>query len=206
MNKGSVLLVDDDLDMLLIGQRIFGRAGYKFISARNGKEGLEKVLANAPDLIIIDFILPDINGKQFIETIAKDEDYKAHRDTPMIILSARSDYIENLEEFFKIGLKAYLHKPFGHRELVNIVDNFIQQSRAERKAKKRMNITKKIMPEPAWANQNGQMLEDIRENTGTINALCKLLLDNPNDLLTDRQRLDLFAIQNSCKNIMKLVK
>jgi len=103
MNKGSVLLVDDDLDMLLIGQRIFGRAGYKFISARNGKEGLEKVLANAPDLIIIDFILPDINGKQFIETIAKDEDYKAHRDTPMIILSARSDYIENLEEFFKIG-------------------------------------------------------------------------------------------------------
>ncbi|MBN1542188.1 response regulator, partial [candidate division KSB1 bacterium] len=132
--KGKILLVDDNIDMLLIGQRIFSRAGYDFISARNGQEGLEKARLEKPDIIVLDYMLPDINGSQFIKTIGQDKAYDEIKETPIVILTARSEFIQDIKDCFALGLRAFLNKPFGHRELVNVIENIIHLSRYQKTA------------------------------------------------------------------------
>lgn len=206
MDRGTVLLIDDDLDMLLIGQRIFGRAGFNFLSARNGKEGLEKIKTERPDLILLDFLLPDIGGRQFLETLAFDKDYSGCKDIPVIILTARADFIEDLDKFYELGLKAYLSKPFGHRELVNVVDNMIRINKAEKRSK-----AKQVQKVEATgvADSNGdfgnQHVEEIRNSAHTVLGMCNMFLDSKGQRLTEDQRTSFMAIYNSCRRLVKIV-
>lgn len=205
MIKATILLVDGDLDMLLIGQRIFGRANYKFISARNGREGLEKMVHNKPDLIITEFILPDIDGKQFIESIAYDEEYREFRQIPIVILTTRSDYLEDFDSFYHLGLRAYLTKPFGHRELVSIVENLIRLSQAEQKRQSQKKaVLQSTLPKPAETMQI--VLEKVENGAGTICGLCRSILADDADIISERQKMDLLAIQNSSRKLIRLVK
>lgn len=202
MTKATVMLVDGDLDMLLIGQRIFGRANYKFISARNGREGLEKLVHNKPDLIITEFILPDIDGKQFIETIAHEDEYADLRHIPIIILTTRSDYLEDFDNFYHMGLRAYLTKPFGHRELVSIVENLIRLGQIEQK----QQLKPKPAQEPKPHETVQTVLDHVHNGANTICGLCRSLLTNESDLITERMKMDLLAIQNSGRKLIRMVK
>ena len=123
MQKLKILLIDDTADMVSIGQRIFERAGYDFISARSAGEGLKKIMADQPACVILDFLLPDMQGSQFIKILAADPQYSAFRDLPVIVLTAHPNASKELEDCFRLGLHACLYKPFGHRELVNVVEN-----------------------------------------------------------------------------------
>lgn len=205
MDKGTILLIDDDLDMLLIGQRIFGRAGYKFMSARTGREGLEKVKSEKPDLIILDFILPDVSGRQLLESLAFDEEYAECHNIPVVILTARADFIEDLDRFFELGLRAYLNKPFGHRELVNIVDNVIRISRTEKRRKPVQVKPEKHKIERPFSFDTSRS-DEVHASARTIAGLCQIFLDTYNRNLTDSQRIDIMAISNSCRNLLKLVE
>ncbi len=210
MEKAKVLLVDDNIDMLLIGQRIFNRAGYNFISARTGQEGLSKVVAEKPDVIILDYILPDINGTQFVKSLAEEPEYSEVKDTPIVVLTARTSYIEDLETCFKLGMKAFLNKPFGHRELVNVVENIIKLSKIEKKAEqqKEKEQSDKAPPmpdsreviDPVW-------FEDLKIAAGTVASLCRELVDNEkeNKNLTDQQKMDIQAVYRSSQKLLKLI-
>ncbi|HNW58260.1 MAG TPA: response regulator [bacterium] len=126
MKKGTVLMVDDNLDMLLIGQRIFTKAGFEYLSARSGQEGLDKMAGGTVDLVILDYMLPDLTGQQFLQALAEEPVYAALRSIPVIVLTARTDYLEELDAYYAASLRAILTKPFGHRELVNVVDNTLR--------------------------------------------------------------------------------
>lgn len=206
MEKGTILLIDDDLDMLLIGQRIFGRAGFTFISARTGREGLEKVKAEKPDLILLDFILPDVNGRQFLETLAFDEDYSDCADIPVVILSARADFIDDLDRFYELGLGAYLNKPFGHRELTNVVDNIIRSHRAKKHRQPIQTTESEKQKAEDSISIDTSQTEDIIASARTIFGLCNIFLETHNRNLSDSQRIELLAVSNSCKNLVKLVE
>jgi DNA-binding response OmpR family regulator len=206
MEKGKVLLVDDNLDMLLIGQRIFTRVGYTFISARNGREGLEKARDEKPQIIILDYILPDITGTQFIKSIATELEYAAIRNTPIVILTARSEYIADLQGCFELGLRAYLNKPFGHRELVNVIENILRQVEAERnRAERRPKwaVPAANPPEPAPDNV---WLEDAKLSASTIITLCRELLSAEDSTLSEVERMEIQAIYASSRKILKLIK
>jgi DNA-binding response OmpR family regulator len=197
MSKGKILLVDDNLDMLLIGQRIFSRAEYLFSSARTGQEGLEKAKSDPPNVIILDYILPDMNGSDFIKAINK---HKALNSVPIVILTARADTISDLEALFAMGLRAFLNKPFGHRELVNVIENIIMAARftpANKAPQSRSSGTSEIDPE--W-------LGDLRTAASTIATLCQELNSKKDTTLSDEQRLDLQAIYSSSKRLLKLLK
>ena len=131
MKKGKVLIVDDNVDMLLIGERIFTKAGFEYLSARGGHEGLELMRSDGVDLVILDYMLPDLNGLQFLKSMAAEGENAGLRQTPVIILTARTDYLEELDAFFGTTLRAILTKPFGHRELVQVVENVLRVERAE---------------------------------------------------------------------------
>jgi len=66
-NRKTVLLIDDDPDMREIGKKIITGAGYNFIEASNGKEGLEKILKQRPDLILLDYMMPTMSGDEVFE-------------------------------------------------------------------------------------------------------------------------------------------
>jgi len=206
MKKTKLLLIDDNVDMLLIGKRIFGRADYDFFTARNGQEGLETAKFHKPDIIVLDFILPDINGKQFIKILSTSEQYTSIRNIPIIILTAKADEIEDFEECYKMGLRAFLNKPFGHRELVNVVDNVVRLSKLEKPAPQ--NGTPVPQPNQDHFSERlaeSEWIEDLKIANSTIVSLCKQLSENELSNLTEQQKMDIVAVYNSSKRMTKLI-
>ena len=122
-NPKKVLIIDDDQDMREISQRVIESAGYQFMEATNGREGLEMILDQHPDLVLLDFVMPALNGEQvFIELVTSPR-YRECSATPVIMLTAKSHYDVDRNRLFEMGLSAFLVKPFGSKELINIIDN-----------------------------------------------------------------------------------
>jgi DNA-binding response OmpR family regulator len=197
MTKIKILLIDDTTDMLTIGRQIFERAGHDFISARSGEEGLAKIISERPSCIILDYLLPDMHGSQFIKILATESPYSSFRDIPIIVLTAHPNASEELDDCFKMGLHACLYKPFGHRELLNVVENIAHRAQIE---KEYVSTGRK----PSAA-QDAHWLEDLKISFSTISSLCKELTMGDKSNLSDRQKTDLNAIYNTSKRLAHLV-
>ncbi len=108
----KVMLIDDDESMrLLIGQLV-EREGHEFCCASNGVDGLEMLRRERPDLLILDVMLPDINGFELCQTIRSEG-----RRVPIMFLTAKGDIVDK-SIGFKAGADDYLVKPFHNEELV----------------------------------------------------------------------------------------
>jgi len=111
----KVLLVDDDSDVLLYISTILTREGnYSIETAEDGEEALKKVASDPPDIIILDLMMPGINGMEVCRSLKSDEVTKY---IPVIMLSARRD-ITDIVEGMETGANDYLTKPFNPEELV----------------------------------------------------------------------------------------
>ena len=122
--RKRVLFVDDDPSLLRLGRLTLERAGYSFVGALDGREGLRQARAYRPDVIILDYMMPDISGKEVFRELIEGPDPHL-RHTPVIMLTARTNNDTEQREMMEMGLAAYLHKPFGYRELLNIIDNVL---------------------------------------------------------------------------------
>jgi putative two-component system response regulator len=122
-DKKTILVVDNERPMLELARMILERAGYSVIDAINGEDGLQKAIEYKPDLILVDFMMPVLNGIDTFERLVQNPGYREIRDTPVIMLTARSVDEVHRKELLAMGLAAYLVKPFGHRELVNVIDH-----------------------------------------------------------------------------------
>ncbi|MBN2092865.1 PAS domain S-box protein [candidate division KSB1 bacterium] len=122
-NRKTVLLIDDDKDMREIGQKIIGAANYNFLEASNGKDGLAMILKHRPDLILLDYKMPDMTGGDVFHELVRSPQYSTCSETPVIMLTAKAEYDVDRNHLFEMGLSAFLVKPFGPRELINVIDN-----------------------------------------------------------------------------------
>ena len=123
MAKGEVLIVDDEPGIVRLISMYLEREGFQTQSARTGAEALEKVAANKPALVVLDIMLPDIDGWEVCREIRRTS------DVPIIMLTAREgdeDKIVGLE----IGADDYVTKPFVPRELVARVKAILRRARA----------------------------------------------------------------------------
>jgi CheY-like chemotaxis protein len=225
MKKGKVLIVDDNVDMLLIGERIFTKAGFEYLSARGGREGLEMMRSEGVDLVILDYMLPDLNGLQFLKCMNTEEEYAGLRSIPVIILTARTDYLEELDTFYAAGLRAILTKPFGHRELVQVVENVLRLEKAlmasaeegsgltpppAESANAAAVVAAAAAPgvaahaEPAAAPTAG-WADDLRIAATTIARLTAELRRDLPASLNEQQRLDLDAVLTSSRRLVRLI-
>ncbi|MFQ5822910.1 MAG: response regulator [bacterium] len=119
----KILLIDDDKDIHEHIRIIMEKAGYQFSSAFNGNDGLEKIISEKPDLIILDFMMPKKNGSETFEEFLTHSRYRNFRNIPVIMLTAISQSQDEIKRLLQRGLNAYLEKPFGHKELLNIIEN-----------------------------------------------------------------------------------
>lgn len=114
MNKQRVLIIEDDRDIVEMLEYHLQEAGYETVSALNGEGGVATAIKERPDLIILDIMLPIIDGFEVCRTLKKDDTVA---NIPIIILSAKSqetDKIIGLE----LGADDYVTKPFSPRELI----------------------------------------------------------------------------------------
>ncbi len=111
----TVLLVDDSATILMMQKMALKTTNYKVITANNGAEGVEKALAEKPDLILMDVIMPKMTG---FEAVRKLRQEAATKDTPIIMVTTRGEAV-NVEEGFESGCTDYVTKPIDTFELLN---------------------------------------------------------------------------------------
>ncbi len=122
-----VLFVDDDPSLLKLGRISLERAGYRFAGATSGHDGLLIAQEMYPDLILLDYMMPGMCGRQVFAELSNSSDTQL-RQTPVIMLTARTGNHAEQRELLEAGLAAYLCKPFGHSELLNVIDNVLVMS------------------------------------------------------------------------------
>ena len=113
-----ILVADDEPTNRSLIQRRLERTGYRVITAQNGQEAVEKAVEAAPDLIILDVMMPVMDGLQACRSI---KDNEATRDIPIIFLSAR-DETDVKVSALGIGANDYISKPFNAEELLARVE------------------------------------------------------------------------------------
>lgn len=124
----SLLLIDDEANLLLGLKAILQRAGYSVETASNGEDGLRKASALHPDMILCDVMMPSMNGFQLKEQLAKDPECAA---IPFIFLTARSAQTDKLAGL-RGGADDYITKPFDINELLVRVEALLRRTEASR--------------------------------------------------------------------------
>src|SRR5438552_2893932 len=109
-----VLIVDDDSDIQRLVSYNLSQAGFRVSTAATGLAALEMVQKHPPDLIILDIMLPDLNGLEVCKTLRQ---RASSRRIPIIMLTARTQEVDRVVGF-ELGADDYVMKPFSPRELV----------------------------------------------------------------------------------------
>lgn len=121
----KILIVEDDGDLQQMLSIAFNRENFEVHYAFNGKEGFEKILSVQPDVILLDLMLPVLNG---IEVIKRVTSNTLVRDIPIIVMTAHGDKAELLESSLRAqGVREYLRKPFEIAGLKSLVKRLMAQ-------------------------------------------------------------------------------
>ena len=110
----SILIIEDEVDIAKLVGFNFERNGYSVDIAHDGREGLEKILKNQPDLVILDLMLPEIDGYKILKKMQRDT--RSH-SIPVIMLTAKSQIDDRLRGL-ELGADDYITKPFSPKELI----------------------------------------------------------------------------------------
>lgn len=110
----SILIIEDEVDIAQLIGFNFERNGYLVDIVHDGREGLEKVLKNQPDLVILDLMLPGIDGYQILKQMQRDP--RSH-SIPVLMLTAKSQIDDRLTGL-ELGADDYVTKPFSPKELI----------------------------------------------------------------------------------------
>ena len=121
MNK-TVLVVDDEPMARTLLRLMLVRAGFEVVEAEDGFDALEKVQANTADIMILDIMMPGMDGFSVCQTVREQHDSEA---LPIFLLSARSD-AESVRKGLACGADLYLTKPISPEELTRQVRSALQ--------------------------------------------------------------------------------
>ena len=122
----TILVVDDKISVRKLVREYLEIEGFRVVIATNGREALYIARSEKPDLILLDIMMPELNGYEFLKI------YRRERDTPVILLTAKLDETEKVLGL-ELGADDYVTKPFGMKELVARIHAVLR--RAEGKVK-----------------------------------------------------------------------
>jgi DNA-binding response OmpR family regulator len=114
-----ILCIEDNPEMIDLIRLILERRGFEVEGAVGGREGLSAVLRDPPDLILLDLMMPDIDGWELYRQIRARGDL---RDIPVIVVTAKAEDIDRVLGLQVAGVDAYITKPFAPKELVARVE------------------------------------------------------------------------------------
>ncbi|HLE14499.1 MAG TPA: response regulator [Anaerolineales bacterium] len=122
-----VVYIEDEPEMVELVQIILGRAGFEVAGAGNGLDGLQLARREPPDLVLLDLMLPDMDGWQVYRELRADESLK---HIPVIVITAKSQSIDMVLGLHVADVDDYISKPFSAQELVKRAERVIAQQAA----------------------------------------------------------------------------
>jgi signal transduction histidine kinase len=155
--RGDILVVDDNRHNQEICRINLELEDYRVTVAEDGAEGLAMVREARPDLILLDLMMPVMDGFEFLEAVRGDPEL---RDTPILVISAKA-MSDDVVRAFQLGARDYVRKPFEVNELVARVDNLVSLSRARRELEERGRHTKLLYHR---LNDNYQSLKRLESH------------------------------------------
>jgi DNA-binding response OmpR family regulator len=118
-----ILIVDDEVNIVISLEFLLEQAGYLVRVANNGEEGLQKVATFEPDLVLLDVMMPRLNGFDVCQRIRENPDWQ---DMKVIMLTAKGREAE-ITKGLALGANAYITKPFSTRELLAEVKRILEE-------------------------------------------------------------------------------
>lgn len=177
-----MLIIDDDAKLVEAIKLYLKNAGYEVIAAADGLEGLQKMYAHRPDLIILDIMMPKMDGWEACRRI------REVSDVPIIMLTARGQEYEKVKGL-KLGADDYVAKPFGLKELVARVEAVLRRTRLPPPTEGAVLYADEelVIDSERWeVSRGGKPLE----LTATERRLLFYLVENAGRVLTHEQLLE----------------
>jgi two-component system response regulator VicR len=120
--KKTVVCIEDEPEMIDLVKLILGRKGFELIGAVGGREGLDTVRKLKPDLVLLDLMMPDMDGWEVYQQMKADDELK---DIPVIVVTAKAQSIDKVLGLHIAKVDDYVTKPFGPQELLQSVNKVL---------------------------------------------------------------------------------
>jgi two-component system response regulator VicR len=120
----TILCIEDESEMIDLIRLILNRRGFEICGAVGGKEGLEIIRKNHPDLVLLDLMMPEMDGWEVYQQMKADE---ATKNIPVIVVTARAQSIEKVLGLHIAKVDDYIVKPFSPQELLTSVDKVLKR-------------------------------------------------------------------------------
>lgn len=118
----KILVVDDDPYILMSLEFLMKKNNYQVMIARNGTEAMDSIMALKPDLILLDIMMPDVDGYSICKYVKSKKELK---DIHIVFVSAKTKEAD-LEKGYQLGASLYITKPFSTRDLMKKVNELLQ--------------------------------------------------------------------------------
>lgn len=123
-SRNRILCIEDDVDMLELFRVLLTRQGYVVQGVTKGQEGLEVIRSEKPDLVILDIMMPEMDGWQVYQQMKEDE---TTRNIPTIVVTAKSQLIDKVLGLEIAKVDGYIGKPFSPQELLDSISKVLKK-------------------------------------------------------------------------------
>jgi len=124
----KIVCIEDDPEMIDLVKLILSRQGYEVVGAAGGEAGLVAIETEQPDLVLLDLMMPEMDGWEVFQRMRSDERMK---DIPVIVVTAKAQSIDKVLGLHIAKVDDYITKPFGPTELVSSVMRVLQDAGVE---------------------------------------------------------------------------
>ena len=120
-----IVCVEDEPEMIDLLKLILGRKGYEVYGANGGHEGLDVIRGIKPDVVLLDLMMPDMDGWEVYQKLKSDDET---RDIPVIVVTAKAQSIDKVLGLHIAKVDDYISKPFSPKELLNSVELVLERA------------------------------------------------------------------------------
>ena len=184
MAATKIMLIDDDAGMRVLMSRLFSQAGYLFVAAAGGEEGIAMLEAERPDLLLLDVMMPGLDGYEVCRQIRAQG-----RRVPVVFLTAKGDIVDK-KTGYGAGGDDYVVKPFNNEELLLRVDALIRRRRDDlenRKPTLRFGVVTVGDLTVSFSAYEVRLRGEVVDLTSKEFEIVALLASNPGRVYTREQ-------------------
>ena len=186
----KILVVDDIATNAMLLKAVLGRAKYRIVTATGGHEALEQVEREKPDLVLLDIMMPDMDGYEVMRRLRADPRWE---DLPVIFLTALNN-TRDIVKGFKLGANDYVSKPFNHEELITRVAHHIFIA-----ASKRTILEQSEQLQRTMRNRDRMysvIAHDLRSPIGTLKMVFNMLTLNITEQMAGAENIEMLKMGN----------
>ena len=126
-DRKKVVCIEDELEMIELVKLILGRNKFDVVGAVGGQEGLDRISETKPDLVLLDLMMPEMDGWEVYQKMKASEDM---RDIPVIVVTAKAQSIDRVLGLHIARVNDYITKPFGPQELLDSVERVLHNKQS----------------------------------------------------------------------------